>query len=320
MSILRKASSVAGRLKLSAMPHASASAPFGSTVAWAAAEVACEAAGLDATGARLIRLGENALFHLPDPNVVVRVARSMAYWDDARREVAVARWLADQGFPAVRTFAGVAQPAEAAGRPVTFWEYIEGRDGDRCDIAVLAELLSRLHRLPRPDGFTLPPEDPLGRVRRRLEAASVTVSDRGFLLDRLKAVEAELPGLRFPLPEGPVHGDAHVQNLIVTAGGPVMIDFERFAWGHPEWDLSMTATEYQTAGWWTREEHAQFTTAYGFDVTSWEGYPVLRAAHELKMTSWLAQNIAESREVADEVAARIRTLRGQVTPGNWRPF
>ena len=76
------------------MAHASAQAPFGSAVAWDAAEVACEATGLNATGARLIRLGENALFHLPGPNVVVRVARSMAYWEDAGREVAVARWLA----------------------------------------------------------------------------------------------------------------------------------------------------------------------------------------------------------------------------------
>lgn len=67
--------------------------------------------------------------------------------------------------------------------------------------------------------------------------------------------------MRFPLPEGPVHGDAHVQNLIITAGGPVFIDFERFAWGHPEWDLSMTATEYQTAGWWTSCEVADEVAA-----------------------------------------------------------
>jgi aminoglycoside phosphotransferase (APT) family kinase protein len=302
------------------MAHASAQAPFGSAVAWAAAEVACEAAGLDATRAQLIRLGENALFHLPGPKVVVRVARSMAYWDDAGREVAVARWLAGQDFPAARAYADVAQPTEAAGRPVTFWEFIDGRNGNRGDIAVLAELLSRLHRLPRPGGFTLPPDDPLGRVGRRLEAASVTVPDREFLAARLEAVQAELSGLRFPLPEGPVHGDAHVQNLMVTADGPVVIDFERFAWGHPEWDVSMTATEYQTAGWWTPEEYASFVAAYGFDVTTWDGYPALRAAHELKMTSWLAQNVAESREVADEVTVRMATLRGQVRPGHWRPF
>jgi aminoglycoside phosphotransferase (APT) family kinase protein len=302
------------------MAHASAHASFGSTVARAAAEAACEAADLDTKGARLIRLGENALFHLPGPGVVVRVARSMAYWEDAGREVAVARWLADQGFPAARVYTDVAQPVEAAGRPVTFWEFIEGRNGNRGDVVVLAGLLSRLHRLPRPQGFALPADDPLGRVRRRLETTGVTTADKEFLLARLEAVEAGLPGLRFPLPAGPVHGDAHVQNLMITADGPVVIDFERFSWGHPEWDLSMTATEYQTAGWWTHAEYAGFAAAYGFDVTSWEGYPALRSAHELKMTSWLAQNVAESREVADEVAVRMATLRGQVPPGNWRPF
>jgi aminoglycoside phosphotransferase (APT) family kinase protein len=302
------------------MAHVTAHAPFGSSSAWAAAEAACEAVGLNTRGARLIRLGENALFHLPNPNAVVRVARSMAYWEDAQREVAVARWLASQGFPAARAYAGVPQSVEAAGQPVTFWEFIEGRNGDRDDIATLAELLSRLHKLPRPEGFTLPPDNPLGRVRRRLESADVTALDMEFLLGRLETLQARLPRLRFPLHAGPVHGDAHVENLMITTDGPVMIDFERFAWGHPEWDLSVTATEYQTAGWWTQDEYARFVAAYGFDVTSWDGYPVLRAVHELKMTSWLAQNVAESRDVADEVAARIGTLRGQVPPGNWRPF
>lgn len=174
--------------------HASAHAPFGSAVAWAAAEAACEAADLDTNRARLIRLGENALFHLPGPNVVVRVARSMAYWEDVGREVAVARWLASQGFPAVRPYPDVTQPAEAAGRPVTFWEFIEGRNGNRGDIVVLAELLSRLHRLPHPHGFTLPADDPLGRVRLRLETTSVPTADKEFLLARLEAVEAACPG------------------------------------------------------------------------------------------------------------------------------
>lgn len=74
----------------------------------------------------------------------------------------MARWLASQGFPAARPYPDVAQPTEAAGKPVTFWEFTDGRDGDRGDIATLAELLSRLHRLPPPEGFTLPADDPLG--------------------------------------------------------------------------------------------------------------------------------------------------------------
>lgn len=61
----------------------------------------------------------------------------------------------------------------------------------------------------------------------------MTVPDKEFLLARLETIQAELPRLRFPLPEGPVHGDARVQNLIISADGPVLIDFERFAWGQP---------------------------------------------------------------------------------------
>lgn len=45
--------------------------------------------GLAPDGARLIRLGENALFRLEQPPVIVRIARSSEYLDDVRREVLV---------------------------------------------------------------------------------------------------------------------------------------------------------------------------------------------------------------------------------------
>ena len=66
--------------------------------------------------------------------------------------------------------------------------------------------------------------------------------------------------------------------------------------------------------------YGQFVGAYGYDVTRWtEGFDILRAVHELKMTTWLMQNIAESHEIAGEYQARMRTLQGEPSPG-WRPF
>ena len=53
---------------------------------------ACTAAGLDPAGARMLRLGEHAMFRLAAP-VVVRIARSAVFEPDARKEVSVARWL-----------------------------------------------------------------------------------------------------------------------------------------------------------------------------------------------------------------------------------
>ena len=170
--------------------------------------------------------------------------------------------------------------------------------------------------------FDLPEEDILGRVRRRIDAASVSSADKDFLLGRLGELAAEIPRLRYPLAPAPTHGDAHVQNLMFRGGQAVLIDFERFAWGQPEWDLSMTATEYQTAGWWTESEYGQFAEAYGYDVTTWaDGFPVLRAVHEIKMTTWLMQNVHESPGIAEEYEKRMRTIRGEAADsGNWRPF
>lgn len=293
---------------------------FGLTVAETVLAQACESVHLDGSGARLIRLGENALFHLPAESVVVRIARTMSYWDDAVNEVSVSRWLAESHFPAARV-SEVPQPVSVSGHPVTFWQHIDGREGDREDIALLGGLLRRLHQLPRPAAFNLPAENILGRVRSRIERATVSVRDKGFLLDRFKELETEVSHLSYPLAPAPTHGDAHTGNLMIHDGQSTLIDFERFAWGQPEWDLSMTATEYQTAGWWTDAEYASFADAYGYDIMSWEeGFPVLLAVHEIKMTTWLMQNVNESPDIALEYENRMRRIRGENSAAPWRPF
>lgn len=280
---------------------------------------ACAAVGLASQDAQQLRFGENALFHLPDSGVVVRIARTMDYWPDAVKEVNVARWLAKHQFPAAQV-ADVDQPVKTAGHPVTFWRYIPGRPGDRREIPTLGTVLRRLHDTPPPTTFRLPVEDILERVEPRILASPIPNDDKQFLSDRLSFLGEKVPELEFPLKPAPTHGDAHCANLMVDDGNYVLIDFERFAWGQPEWDLAMTATEYVTAGWWTDEEYAKFADSYGYDVTTWtEGFDTLRAVHELKMTTWLMQNVAESPEIAEEYRARMRTLRGEPSPG-WRPF
>lgn len=293
--------------------------PFTARLAAQVLAVSCQATGMDTTDARPLRLGENALYYLPVESSVVRIARTMEYWADAVNEVNVARWLADEAFPAAQVL-NIDQPIEVGGHPVTFWRYIDGRDGDRRDIGTLGAVLRRLHALRKPTAFTLPDEDILGRVESRIEIANVPPDDKEFLIAQLRELRSKLEPLRFPLTPAPTHGDAHSENIMICAGVPILIDFERFAWGQPEWDLAMTATEYETAGWWTEEEYDSFTSAYGFDVRSWsEGYSILRRVHELKMTTWLMQNIGESSDVADEFQVRMRTIRDGLK-ATWRPF
>ncbi|WP_233160059.1 aminoglycoside phosphotransferase family protein [Actinophytocola xanthii] len=266
-----------------------------------------------------MRLGENALFHLPAEQLVVRIARNMDFWADAEKEVSVSRWLNGLGFLAAETH-DVPQPIRVDNHPVTFWRFIEGRTGDRRDIGTLGSVLRRLHELPRPDEFALPVEDILSRVQPRIESAAVPDSDRSFLLRRFHELDEDVAALRFPLAPAPTHGDAHNENLMFRDGQPILIDFERFSWGQPEWDLAMTATEYLTAKWWSRDEYDQFCESYGYDITTWtDGFATLRAVHELKMTTWLMQNVSESEEIAEEYGVRMRTLRGEPSPG-WRPF
>lgn len=266
-----------------------------------------------------MRLGENALFHLPVERIVVRIARTMDYWADAEKEVNVSRWLAQHRFPAAEA-CDVRQPVSADDHPVTFWRFIEGRPGGRQDIATLGTVLRRLHEMQAPTAFVLPPEDILDRVLPRLERVDIPKDDKSFLLNRVDELRSSVSGLDYPLDRAPTHGDAHNENLMFRDGTPILIDFERFSWGQPEWDLAMTATEYLSAKWWSEDEYDKFAESYGWDVRSWvEGFDVLRAVHELKMTTWLMQNVGESPEIASEYQVRMRTLRGESTAG-WRPF
>ena len=89
-----------------------------------------------------------------------------------------------------------------------------------------------------------------------------------------------------------MHGDAHQSNLILRPDGRViLIDLERFAFGHPESDLAVTATEH-LIGWHTDAAVRRASaTPTGMTCARWDGFPVIRAINELKMTTWLMQNV-----------------------------
>ncbi|WP_406602092.1 phosphotransferase [Lentzea kristufekii] len=141
-----------------------------------------------------MRLGENALFHLPDSSAVVRIARSRDHWDDAVKEVAVASWLHESGLPAARLY-DLDQPISVSGYPVTFWRYIDGRNGGRGDVGALGRLLLKLHKTPRPTTFELPEQDILARVQPRIGSAGVPDADKRFLLNRVAELREEINAL-----------------------------------------------------------------------------------------------------------------------------
>jgi hypothetical protein len=284
-------------------------------------DAACAAAGLDAGGAELMRLGENAIFRLRSVPLVARIARTVDYLPDVETEVAAARWLESAGFPAVRLAGPAVQPVVADGRVVTFWELVsEGAEyGTAGELAVL---LRRLHGLEPPASLVLPELRPFARVDGRIAGADLAGDDREFLWGRLAELRAAYAGLEFVLPAGPVHGDANVGNVIRRAsdGVAVLIDLDGFASGPREWDLMLTAMYFERFGWHTEREYAEFVAGYGFDVLGWPGYPVLRSVRELLMVAWLAQNTREDPRIAAEAAKRIGDLRAGDGRRDWAPF
>lgn len=293
---------------------------FSSASTRAVLQQAAAAIGLNPAGAELLRLGENAIYRLCDAPVVMRIARGPEMWRDAAKEVAVAEWLAASGVPAARLWP-VKQPMDIDGHPVTFWRLIDGRRGGPSDVRELARLLRAVHDLPQPTDFELPTQEPLLRVRPRIELASVPEEDRHFLINLLDELTDEIKRLRFPLPKTVNHGDAHVQNLMLTQTGEILlIDFEGFCWGHPEWDLATTATEYITAGFWTRRQYLEFAESYGYDITSWAGFPTIRRAREVSMTTWLMQNIANSPALRAEYEKRMMTIRRGRPGEHWSAY
>src|SRR3569833_8189 len=275
--------------------------------------------GIDTAGARLLRIGENAIFRLPD-RVIARVARTLAYELDARKEVAGARWLETEGFPAVRALS-IDQPVVVDERVVTFWEVISDEDSYG-STAEVASLLVRLHGMEPPSSLGLPALRPFARAELRIDANGwLSPDDRDFLQSRLEDLRAKYADLDFALSQGVIHGDASVGDVLHDREGkPVVIDLDGFAIGPREWDLVLTAMYYDSFGWHTREEYEAFVRVYGFDVMGWPGYPVLRDVREFLMVTWLSQKAPGDERVTAEVQRLITALRTGGSKKDWQPY
>ena len=281
---------------------------------------ACAIAGIDADGARLLRLGSNAVYRLKAP-IVARISRPGADIDHASRTVAVARWLESVGYPAVRAVQ-VDQPIAADGYIITFWQALS-EDGDQyASTPEIAEILARLHQLIAPENLHLPPLAPFANAAQRIDTNTWLIpGDRSFLTATLATLQDAYENLEFVLPQGVIHGDAGVGNVLRdTHGSPVLIDLDGFAIGPREWDLALTAIYYDSFGWHTREEYEEFARVYGFDVMQWPGYPVMRSVREFLMVTWVIQKAAESDQAAAEARKRISALRTGASRRDWQPY
>jgi Phosphotransferase enzyme family len=278
----------------------------------------CAAAGLDPTGAELLRCTNNAVFELAAAPVVVRIVASNALRHRVDKVVRVAAWLAEHGVPAVRLVPGITQPVGAGPYLATVWETVP-HCGKRPRGRDLAKLLRRMHELAEPP-FPVPVWEPLDDVRRRLgEADGLGDADLAFLRERCEEVSARLDALEFALPTSLLHGDAHLGNLIPSPAGPVLCDFDSASLGPPEWDLTPLAVGVVRFGE-PAGRYRELVRSYGFDVTRWEGFQVLREVRELKLITSVLPILSSRPEVRPEFFRRLTDVRRGDRSARWARY
>jgi len=268
-----------------------------------------------ARDARLLALGENAVFASGD--LVVKVGRDAELLDRARRELAVAVWLAEQDVPAVR--AAVPEALSVEGHPVTVWHRLPEpvRSAEPRD---LAELLLSVHALPAPS-FELPPRDLLDGVERwlRLAGGAIDPADAAYLRERRDGFATAAAALTPRLPPGPIHGDALPRNVHVGPAGPVLVDLETVSADLREHDLVVMALSHDRYGV-PASAYDSFTEAYGWDVREWSGCAVLRGARETASCAWVAQHAPSNPKARAEFERRVASLRDGDATVRWYPF
>ncbi|WP_037308861.1 aminoglycoside phosphotransferase family protein [Amycolatopsis orientalis] len=277
----------------------------------------CELLGVDAEGARLLRFTNNAVYALASAPFVVRIVGSTQLRHRVGTVVRVARHLEVHGVPAIRLLPGIEQPVPVGEHLVTVWWKVPST-GRKAKSADLAALLRQVHALEPPEG--LAEWAPFAAVRARVsDAEELADGDRRFLLDRCAEVEAALATLDFPLPRGLIHGDAHPGNVIAGPDGPVLCDFDSSGVGPPEWDLTPLAVGLERFGD-PPARYRVFAERYGFDVTTWSGFSVLRAIRELKLTTSVLPILRSHPSVRDELRKRLDDLRYGRTGARWNRY
>lgn len=279
-----------------------------------ALQSAASKAGIDTTTIELIRAGENHIYRLPH-RIVGRVARP----GEARsveRETVVARWLNANGINAVRPI-DVEQPVIIDERAVTFWEELPPHHNGT--VRQVATVLKRLHSLPIPEQLADLHLAPFVRLIERItEAENITEEERGWLLDHLNDLRQRWAARSESSSECVIHGDAWSGNVVDADGqGVTLLDLERCSVGPPEWDLASTAVRHTTFGTMGDDEYHEYCTAYGRDVTAWEGFELFRDIRELRVTCYAIQRAQDDPALASEAQLRIDCLRGERGPRPW---
>ena len=271
-----------------------------------AAVAVARAQGLRVDEPVVLRDLTNALVRLDPSPVVARVPRTLSRLrgrDWFALEVRVVSWLAEIGAPVAPPSTLVDPgPHEHGGFLVSFWEVVD-HDESRFDAAAGGRALRELHAALETCPEELPPFHRLDEIVRLLDLLQPSELVSQEEIDGMRAVGALLAAKPVP-PLRPIHGDAHLRNLLWTPVGPRWTDFENLCAGPVEYDLACIS-------WRGRSEDAAALHAYGRHDER------LRSRMEPYVALFLAPwtlTIAERHPIPEGIEEARRRVRRALEP------
>jgi hypothetical protein len=154
----------------------------------------------------------------------------------------------------------------------------------------------------------VPRWSPLSRLESQVsglppEGARVLLAARDQLLRALAEVESWVG-------EGVIHGDVSPANVMRTPDGPRLIDLDWVARAPREYDLASAARRVR-AGEMSRRAYAGFCRAYGVDVRTWPGLPLMDRIADL---GGVAFRLWDCRHHGQDLAWVEQELKEWTTP------
>lgn len=257
----------------------------------------------------LVRHHGTQVWLLPRARAIVRIMPT-AHTVAAQRALTITRWLHEQGLPVTEPLVDTLFAHE--GQVATVWRYYPQPNGVAPTPADLGRLLAHLHRLGDPPpslGAGLSEFAPLTSLNATLDHTRTLPPEMiADLKARIKDLLAAYDELTFPLGAGLIHGDAWLGNVLYNEQGiPTLGDWDECAHGPRELDLANLWQGRRFGR--TPAELDDFSQAYGYDLSTWEGMDVLTRIRDLHtLGSYVRAADRGDAAARDQLLHRIATL------------
>jgi hypothetical protein len=144
--------------------------PWSEPVARTVCDALLARAGLSGYYPQLISFRQTAIFHIPGPDISLRIYGPAEDQARAMLMVTTAQWLEARNFPAVRLSPiETAQPFNLLGYQTSVWEWVVADEPSPDSPFAYGRPLRWFHDLPATDAPSVPVFDQMTRIRQRLD-------------------------------------------------------------------------------------------------------------------------------------------------------